>query len=444
MDLLEVLYVVLTATYSFFCVCAYLVFLHCFYDPGFQWHKRKAAILAGVLLVTDALAVFSPLGGWVDIVRVIFLFSIAIYDYQGKKLRGFFRLLLTSTIIEACFSVITTIGTYLIVPDSEFLDPSPAVLLWVEMFVYGINILSYAFLFFYLYYRLYKPGIVVKCGIRELLLVAIYPIVCFVLSDVIFYFGKESATTLIILTCLSILFALMFPVFMYYTRISRHFQQRTAFQETYMQAELTHFQQYRQAQEETRLFRHDIRNNLLCMRELLQQGNTEEASLYLQDLLKTTENLSARFVSGDEMLDCILGVKAGTMDERQIPFQLDGVLAGGLGWKPADICSVFANALDNAIEACSKLPPEKRYITMQIRSTAQYWFITVLNPVKEAVDTGRLFRKKSGYTSKADQTKHGIGTYNMKHTAESYGAIVKAECTDQVFKLEIMIDKSSS
>ena len=80
---------------------------------------------------------------------------------------------------------------------------------------------------------------------------------------------------------------------------------------------------------------------------------------------------------------------------------------------------------------------------MQICSTAQYWFITILNPVKEAVDTGRLF-KKNGYTSKIDQVRHGIGTYNMKYTVESNSAMLKAESTDEIFKLEIVIDKSSS
>ncbi len=441
--LLDVLSVLSSAAFSFFCLAAYMVFLHSFYDAGFRWNKRKAIILAVFLLVIDILTAYLPFGDWLTIGRFPLLFYIALYDYQGKKLRGILRLFLTSIVIEGCFALITSIAAFLMMPDLDWLDPNLMLPLPTEIFINCLHTLFLAIVFFYLYYRLYKPGIVIKCGVREILLVAIYPLVCDILYSLMYYFGRESSLTLIILTCLSILFAIMFPVFMYYTRISRHFQQRTAFQETYMQAELTHFQQYRQAQEETRRFRHDIRNNLLCMKELLQHGNSEEATAYLQDLLETTESLSARFVSGDEMLDCILGVKAGVMDEKKIRFQLDGVLAGGLGWKPADICGVFANALDNAIEACTKLSPEERYITMEIRSTAQYWFITVLNPVKKAVDTGRLF-KKSGYTSKGDQTRHGIGTYNMKHTAESYGAIMKAECTDDTFKLEIMIDKSSS
>ena len=108
-----------------------------------------------------------------------------------------------------------------------------------------------------------------------------------------------------------------------------------------------------------------------------------------------------------------------------------------------DICNVFGNALDNAMEACKKLPPEQRYIHMSIKSTLQFWFITIENPVAAAVDTSKLFQKSGGYTTKDNASQHGIGTYNMKHTIESYGGILKAVCTDSAFAVEIMIDKNS-
>jgi sensor histidine kinase regulating citrate/malate metabolism len=229
---------------------------------------------------------------------------------------------------------------------------------------------------------------------------------------------------------------------MYFIRVSQHFRQLTVSQEQYMQTELDHFMQYKQNQEETIRFRHDIRNNLLCVNGLLESGKTDEARVYLKDLLRATDALRKQFVSGDEMLDCIIGVKTGIMVKKEIRFQLEGLLAGGLQWKVMDICTVFANAFDNAIEACQQLPPEKRQITMRIKSTDQFWFLTIQNPVKDDVDTKQLFQKNGGFTSKADAKLHGIGTYNMKRVVESYGGIMKAQCRNDVFSLEIMIDKA--
>ena len=78
---------------------------------------------------------------------------------------------------------------------------------------------------------------------------------------------------------------------------------------------------------------------------------------------------------------------------------------------------------------------------MIIRATPQFWLVRIENPVQTAVNTGKLFRKTGSYTSKTDGN-HGIGTYSMKHTVEKYGGMIKAECADGRFTLEIMIDKS--
>ena len=208
-----------------------------------------------------------------------------------------------------------------------------------------------------------------------------------------------------------------------------------------MEAELAHFQQYKLAQEETARFRHDIKNNLLCATDMLRQGKAEEANAYLQDLLEGVETLSNRHVTGDEILDSILAFKAQKMEEQGIDFRLDGVVAGGLSWKPVDICNVFANALDNAIEACERLPQEDRQITMTIKATMQNWLIRMENPVLEAVDTKRLFKKKDRFSSKSDPQNHGLGTYTMKHTVETYGGALQAEYADHKFLLDIMIPK---
>ena len=86
-----------------------------------------------------------------------------------------------------------------------------------------------------------------------------------------------------------------------------------------------------------------------------------------------------------------------------------------------------------------QLPKESRHITLKIKTTPQFWFVRIENPVKADFNTDLLFRKQGGYTSKLDTSRHGIGTYSIKHTAEVYGGIVKAECKNNLFSLEIMI-----
>ena len=81
---------------------------------------------------------------------------------------------------------------------------------------------------------------------------------------------------------------------------------------------------------------------------------------------------------------------------------------------------------------------------MKIKGTAQFWFLRIENPVLSPVKVELLFQEKGGYTTKQNANQHGIGTYSMKHTVEANGGMLKAECRDLRFVLEIMIDKNSA
>ncbi len=451
--------------YVFWGSAASTLFTRCFYDPGFQWNRKLALhyLLTSIIFALflciheDVRWCFRAIVLWAPIPEEspnltpflgLALIMIPLesltwrYGYKGKRRKGAARSFWLTLVFMAAAYVIGIIGAWYIAPDWSYLGNAEYAL--VATLTYLCLGGSFALLFLYIYFRLHKRGIFLRFGRRERIFAVVYLIVllavfCIFVSTAVI---GDSEPWAFFGICCSVAIG-MPPVFFYYLCISRHYQERTAIQQTYIEAELAHFQQYQHSQEETARFRHDIKNNLLCVSDMLQQGKSEEASAYLQDLLQSVESLSRKYVTGDTLLDSIVAVKAQIMKQHNIQFALDGVLAGGIAWKPVDICNVFANALDNAIEACQKLPPEKRSISMNIRSTPQFWFVTIENSVLEAVDTEKLFQMNGGYTSKANAAQHGIGTYSMKHTVESYGDMIKAECTDEVFTLEIMIDKSS-
>lgn len=435
---LHVLRVVLAAGSYYFMLAFTVLFLRCFYDPGFQWSRKKAVLLLGHCLAYGITSVFpSNLASFLWVTEIL----IVIYDYKGKLLRGVFRFCWVMLIIYHSTSAVSEIGrTYLFPVELMGFDEANSIL---DIAVSILQCMIFGFVFFYLYYNVHKKNMFLRFEKKEKLFATAYVILSLALSLLIHAYGKKSDEILVVLGITFVFTAVLIPVFFYYLQISRYYQQRAKFQEQHILAELAHFQQYQQMQEKTSRFRHDIRNNFLCLNDMLRQGKTNEAAEYLQDLMGIVENLSPKYVTGDALLDSILNVKKQTMEEHGIRFELDGVLAGGLPWKPMDICNVFANALDNAIEASQKVIPERRNIAMTIRSTPLFWFVTIENPVFERVDTSKLFQKNGGYTSKADASQHGIGTYNMKNTVESYGAMINAECTEESFRLEIMIGKSN-
>ena len=435
---LDVLRIVLIAGCYFFMLAFTILFLRCFYDPGFQWSHKKAFFLLLHSLVYGITYVFpSTLASFLWIPEIL----IVIYDYRGKILRGVFRYMWVMLIIFHSTFAVSEIGRVYIFPIERIHFNEVNSIL--DMAVSILQCIIFGLVFFYLYFYVYKKDIFLRFEKREKVFATTYAILSLTLTVIIHAYGKKSDEILVVLGITFVFTAVLLPIFFYYLQISKYYQQRAKFQEQHILAELAHFQQYQQMQEKTSRFRHDIRNNFLCLNDMLQQGKTNEAVEYLKDLMGTVDKLSPKYVTGDALLDSIISVKMQTIEEHGIRFELDGVLAGGLPWKPMDICNVFANALDNAIEACQKVIPERRSIAITIRSSSQFWFVTIENSVFKKVDTSKLFQKNGGYTSKTDSSQHGIGTYNMKCTVESYGAMIKAECTEESFKLEIMIDKSN-
>lgn len=228
------------------------------------------------------------------------------------------------------------------------------------------------------------------------------------------------------------------PVIMIVSAAERALREKNKFQEAYLAAELEYIGQYKRKQIETSRFRHDIKNNLALTQMMLEEGHTEQAKAHVADMLGNVSALSPQYVTGDEMLDIIVSMKADRMNELNISFTLDGVADGGLNIKPMDMCSIFANALDNAIEAASKC--ETPSIDLNIKRTDKFFVIRITNTTLNKIDIGRLL-SSSGYTSKNDKEHHGFGLMNVRTAIENYNGILKAESDNNRFALSIMLPR---
>lgn len=236
----------------------------------------------------------------------------------------------------------------------------------------------------------------------------------------------------------TLILGLAVPVIMIISSVERSLREKNKSQEAYLAAELEYIGQYKKQQVETKAFRHDIKNNLALTRMMLEKGNIDEAKEHIADMLGNVSSFSPEYVTGDEMLDIIVFMKADKMKEKNIKFTLDGVVDGGLNIKAMDMCSIFANALDNAIEAASYC--EDPYINFSIKRTDKFFILKITNSAKGKVDTGKLL-STSGYTSKKDKDHHGFGLMNVRRAVENCNGIIKAESDDSSFTLSVMMPR---
>ena len=393
-----------------------------------------------------------------NVLRILFYISIFIsgmLTFERKKIR-FSALAVVLTLIftgylmiESLYSLIfffedprMRLKTYL--DKSQFLGCRFSIAF--ELFVNVIGII----IFIVVYAGLIKKDRKLYVRWRYRVLFVIWDVMMYILMIIPFrkglsYSDYETRIRYELGIILPVL-GLVIPVILVVIISKRFMVEKTNIQENYISAELDYLNQYKKDQADTRAFRHKIMDDLAGLSAMYSDKRYDEAGEHLSNLLGNVKAMSPRYVTGDEMLDCIVCMKSSKMDEDGIEFLLDGVLDGGLGMKPVDICTIFANALDNAIEACENLPEKsKKWIRLALKKTDRFFSITLSNTMyskEETSFTAVLFGEGERYTTKKDRSLHGFGTQNMKATISKYDGIEKASSKDGIFTLSVIIPRS--
>lgn len=141
--------------------------------------------------------------------------------------------------------------------------------------------------------------------------------------------------------------------------------------------------------------------------------------------------------TGNQVLDTILAAKIFHCRKNNISITCvaDGSLLDFM--HVTDICSIFGNAFDNAIEHVALIPePEKRLIHVTVSSRKNFVFIKVENYCDTPIQKDERSLIK---TTKADKNNHGFGLSSIRATAEKYGGAVDFGQQNDWFYLTILI-----
>lgn len=207
--------------------------------------------------------------------------------------------------------------------------------------------------------------------------------------------------------------------------------------ERYLKAELKHFRAYQDAQKETRRIRHDMKNHMSCLAHLAREGNLEELKNYLEDLNVSVEHIDTEIHCGNTLVDAICNEKYHLLSQKNVTFEINGQLPTELHMEPVDLCTIFANALDNVVEALEKVEGS-RWMQMDIRTQGDMVYINLKNPYKKEVE-----KRSLGKTTKQDELNHGFGLQNMKMAVEKYHGEVVVDTFEEkgqwIYSLDIML-----
>ena len=201
-----------------------------------------------------------------------------------------------------------------------------------------------------------------------------------------------------------------------------------------LEMEYKYYSNLRDNQEKVKRLYHDIKNHIACI-----EGNNKETGIrkkYIDSLNLEIDKLNLGFNTGNEVLDVILNNKREKCVENNISLKVFIDFSKVNFIEYFDICTIFSNCIDNAIEACKKIKDHNnRYISLKGNCVNNFYIIKIENS-----KTNKIKKLNGDFlTDKKDKFLHGIGLKNIKLALEKYNGEITIEPSEDKFILKMLI-----
>lgn len=190
-----------------------------------------------------------------------------------------------------------------------------------------------------------------------------------------------------------------------------------------------------ESQSKVKRLYHDINNHMICMKSICE--NKDMADKYINSLNKEINGYKNLFNSGNVILDIILNEKKSICDKNNIELDCDVNFSKCDFIEMVDICSIFSNILDNAIEASNKILDKniKKHINIRGTIVKKYFIVKCENNKTNIV----VIKKNKFITDKKDKDLHGLGLESIKQSVEKYSGNLEVEDLDNRFIVKLYI-----
>jgi hypothetical protein len=183
---------------------------------------------------------------------------------------------------------------------------------------------------------------------------------------------------------------------------------------------------------------HDNRHHLVAIASLASAGDREALGSYLKLLLEKGEPASARSYCRNGVANAIIGDYIETAEAAGIGVYVDLDLPEGIGIDDYDLCIFFGNTIENAIEACERIPPatklhEGRLVAIKSRLEGDCLVVRIENSFLPAPGT----EKDDFPSSKGDLG--GVGLESVRAVVDKYRGCLSCERRGELFVLSALL-----
>lgn len=178
-----------------------------------------------------------------------------------------------------------------------------------------------------------------------------------------------------------------------------------------------YFAKIEENQKQLREFKHNINNQILVLKSIVNDNNVHEANKIMNSMINETEVLYDGIYTENVVINSIINSKIGMGIEYNIKWDIHVDIPKDIDFDVNDMGIALGNILDNAVEACSIMSETEKLIYLKIYNEKRKMIIFVKNTKKNIAIT------KS--TWKDNELDHGIGLKSVKKVIKKYNGFME-------------------
>lgn len=188
-------------------------------------------------------------------------------------------------------------------------------------------------------------------------------------------------------------------------------------------------------EEDTRRYRHDMINHLMCINFLAKEHKNEEVIDYIQHMQEQMNQIQKKtYAVGNQILDIVTNYYLNMLNSK-ISITISGYADEKLAIDSNILCTIYANLLNNAVEELKKVT--EGYLHIEFLQGDEYFQIKIVNSL--SLES----QKKDNVllTEKEDKKNHGLGLKNVQKAVDDNDGKFIINIDKEKFEVIVILKK---
>ena len=190
-----------------------------------------------------------------------------------------------------------------------------------------------------------------------------------------------------------------------------------------------------------RRMKHEMRGHLTNIKGLARSGEYAGLEDYIVRMDASMGDLELTLRTGNPVTDVIVNDARQRSRELGVRFQADFHYQSPGALDAFDVGVILQNLLQNALEACEKVPEGQRFLTLTGGRKGRFFLIEIKNSFSGEVVFGQDGLPVT--TKREDAPMHGIGLSSVRREAEKYMGGLELKTVGREFSAAVLLQERS-